>query len=171
MGDLKIEKMRGLDDFLLNSARFQVPQMSSWGRRLKANLIYYQTNYFVLFIVLFLTMGILRPQQVLIGMIGSGGLGYLVHYFSERPGVTERVRNSHPLLCLGGIAAVIYLILGYFFLLAILLPLLVILLHGSMRLRSLGNKVANVADRVGLKKTPMGILMDEFGCVLELLDE
>jgi len=57
MAEVKIEKFRDLDDFVLNSARFQVPQMNGWGRRLKANLIYYQTNYFALFAVLFLLMG------------------------------------------------------------------------------------------------------------------
>jgi len=57
MAEIQVESLRPLDDFLLSTARYEVPKSSSWGRRVKANLIYYQTNYFVLFAVLFLLMG------------------------------------------------------------------------------------------------------------------
>lgn len=60
MDDVKIEPLRSLDDFLLNSARFQVPNfgdLDKWARRVKGNLVYYQTNYFLMAIIIFLVVG------------------------------------------------------------------------------------------------------------------
>lgn len=36
----------------------------------------------------------------------------------------------------------------------------VILIHASLRLRNMKNRLENNIESVGLKKTPMGILMD-----------
>lgn len=36
----------------------------------------------------------------------------------------------------------------------------VILIHASLRLRSMKNKLENKIEGVGLKKTPMGVIMD-----------
>lgn len=36
----------------------------------------------------------------------------------------------------------------------------VILIHASLRLRSMKNKLENKIEVVGLKKTPMGVIMD-----------
>jgi len=171
MAEIKVESLRSLDDFVLDTARFEVPKSQSWGRRVKANLIYYQTNYFILFAVLFLLMGIIRPNQVLVGMVSTLAFGFLVHFISERPGFTEKIRQNHPLLCLVGFGVITYLILGYFFLVAILLPILVIFLHASMRLRNISNKLANQAEKLGAKKSPMGILLEELGIAFELLDD
>lgn len=171
MAEIKVENLRPLDDFLLQAARYEVPKSASWGRRVKANLIYYQTNYFVLFAVLFLMMGLIRPTQVLVGMVCTILCAFLVHFISERPGVTEKIRHNHPLLCLVGFGLITYLVVGYFFLTAILLPILVIFLHASMRLRNISNKLANQAEKLGVKKSPMGILLEELGIAFELLDD
>ncbi len=55
--DLELAPIRSLDDFLLNSARFQLPHFNDvnrWSNRVQCNLIYYQTNYFILMAILFL---------------------------------------------------------------------------------------------------------------------
>lgn len=57
MAEIKVEGLRSLDDFVLDATRFELPKSQSWGRRVKANLIYYQTNYFFVFAILFLLMG------------------------------------------------------------------------------------------------------------------
>jgi hypothetical protein len=50
------------------------------------------------------------------------------------------------------------------FLSGVILPVLFIIVHASLRLRNAKNKVTNVAETLGLgKKTPMGIFLDEFG--------
>ena len=60
MDDIKAAPLRSLDDFLLNSARFQLPTFNDpakWSNRIINNLLYYQSNYFVLAILLFLLVG------------------------------------------------------------------------------------------------------------------
>lgn len=58
--ELEISPLRTLDDFLLESARFQIPNLKDldkWGNRVLNNLLYYQTNYFLLASVIFLIVG------------------------------------------------------------------------------------------------------------------
>jgi len=58
--DVKIAPLRSLDDFLLESARFQLPNvkdMEKWGNRVTNNLLYYQSNYFLMSLVIFLLVG------------------------------------------------------------------------------------------------------------------
>ena len=57
---VSIAPLRTLDDFILESARFQVPNVSDldkWGNRVYNNLIYYQTNYFLTALILFGLVG------------------------------------------------------------------------------------------------------------------
>ena len=59
-GQLEIAPLRTLDDFLTDSARFQVPNfrdLDKWGNRVFNNLVYYQTNYFLMAIALFALVG------------------------------------------------------------------------------------------------------------------
>lgn len=39
----------------------------------------------------------------------------------------------------------------------------VILIHASLRLRSLKNKLENKLESIGLKRTPMGLLLEALG--------
>lgn len=39
----------------------------------------------------------------------------------------------------------------------------VVLIHASVRLRSLKNKLENKLESIGLKRTPMGILLEALG--------
>ena len=57
---VELAPMRSLDDFLLGSARFQVPSFKDPDKivnRIINNLLYYQTNYFLSSIVVFLIVG------------------------------------------------------------------------------------------------------------------
>ena len=52
--------LRPTDDFLLESARFSPPNfsdLSRWNNRVLNNLIYYQTNYFLMTALVFLLVG------------------------------------------------------------------------------------------------------------------
>lgn len=58
--EFEIAPLRTLDDFLLESARFQVPKvqdMEKWGNRVINNLLYYQTNYFLMSFIIFTIVG------------------------------------------------------------------------------------------------------------------
>lgn len=57
---MEVAPLRMLDDFILGSARFQVPDfknLDKWGNRVVHNLIYYQTNYFLMAIIMFVIVG------------------------------------------------------------------------------------------------------------------
>ena len=38
-----------------------------------------------------------------------------------------------------------------------------VLLHASLRLRNIRNKITNRMESVGLRRTPMGLFLDELG--------
>src|SRR5277367_1005805 len=60
VGDLEFAPIRSLDDFLLESARFQVPSvkdLEKWNNRIINNLLYYQTNYYLLIGAVFILVG------------------------------------------------------------------------------------------------------------------
>ena len=46
------------------------------------------------------------------------------------------------------------------FVFGITLPLLLMLIHGSLRLRNLQNELENKMEGIGSKRTPMGIVLD-----------
>lgn len=57
---VELPPLRSLDDFILESARFQIPNvkdLDKWGNRVVQNLLYYQTNYFMMSIIIFLIVG------------------------------------------------------------------------------------------------------------------
>lgn len=58
--DYQIAPLRSLSDFILESARFQIPNVKDfekWGNRVTNNLLYYQTNYFLMSILIFIIVG------------------------------------------------------------------------------------------------------------------
>lgn len=57
---MELPPLRSLDDFILESARFQIPNLKDldkWGNRVVNNLLYYQTNYFFMSVIIFLIVG------------------------------------------------------------------------------------------------------------------
>ncbi|KAM7372576.1 hypothetical protein PAMP_009734 [Pampus punctatissimus] len=121
MAGVQPPPLRSLDDFLLSSARFAVPDLRDldrWNNRIINNLLYYQSNY----------------------LLSALGFLLLVGYLF--------------LSVLGGVAV---------FLFGIAFPILMVLIHASVRLRSLKNKLENKLESIGLKRTPMGLLLEALG--------
>lgn len=54
---MKFAPLRPLTDFVGNSARFSVPNQSKLGDRLVSNLLFYQSNYFLVFSVILIMLG------------------------------------------------------------------------------------------------------------------
>ncbi|XP_035742743.1 PRA1 family protein 3-like [Vespa mandarinia] len=166
--NFELPPLRRLDDFLLEYARFQIPNfkdLDKWGNRVVNNLLYYQTNYLFMFVIIFLVVGLIHPVKMLVGMLAMavilGGFAYvstegrLIHQFKQQyPGVG----------ILGIILAACFATytLGSLlvFLLGILLPFAVIFVHASLRLRNIKNKLANKIEGIGLARTPMGIFLE-----------
>uniref|UniRef100_A0A0E9X5V7 Uncharacterized protein n=1 Tax=Anguilla anguilla TaxID=7936 RepID=A0A0E9X5V7_ANGAN len=89
--------------------------------------------------------------------MGCGEQGYDQELQEEkshavRPGCYGRKLLPHALF--GGVMVFIF---------GITFPLLLVCAHASTRLRNLKNKLENKIEGVGLKKTPMGIIMEALG--------
>ena len=69
---MSLAPLRSLDDFILQGSRFQVPDINQAERcfnRIISNLLYYQTNYFLSSLIIFLLVTFLHPQQMALGII------------------------------------------------------------------------------------------------------
>lgn len=169
--EYEIAPLRSLDDFLLESARFQVPNvkdMEKWGNRVINNLLYYQTNYFLLSILIFLIVGVIHPIKMACGIVVVGTAFLIFVYVTNERRTAAKFKKDHPILgivlILSGGYFITYMLgslLVFFF--GILLPFSVTFIHASLRLRNIKNKFVNKMEGIGLKRTPMGLFLEELG--------
>ncbi|XP_069693017.1 PRA1 family protein 3 isoform X3 [Periplaneta americana] len=175
--DVEISPLRSLDDFILESARFQIPNFKDfekWGNRVVNNLLYYQTNYFLLSLVIFILVGVIHPTKMLCGMLAMSVAFGLFYYLTNAKRSATRFKKDHPiisvLVVLGGGYFIVYMLGSVVvFLFGILLPIVVSFIHASMRLRNVKNKLVNKMEVIGLKKTPMGLFLEALGMEPEVL--
>jgi len=173
--DLKLEPLRSLDDYVLNSARFQIPDVTNldrWNTRVKENLIYYQTNYFLTAIIIFLIVGVLHPADMLIGIVVTIGAYLAINYVLNNQTLLNDFKQKHPVVCLLGVVGLTYFIVSLIssvlvFCFGILLPIVVIFFHASFRLRDIKNKLSNIKEKFHLKTTPMGLILEELGMAVD----
>ncbi|XP_035211878.1 PRA1 family protein 3-like [Stegodyphus dumicola] len=170
-GEIEIARMRSLDDFLLESARFQIPNfkdLDKWSNRVCNNLLYYQTNYFFMAVVVFLIVGLIHPAKMLCGILAMLAAFGIFCYITNSKRSATKFKRDHPVISLfviftGGYFVVYMLGSVLVFLFGIMLPILLIFIHASMRLRNIHNKLTNKIETIGLKKTPMGLLLEALG--------
>ncbi|EPB80765.1 hypothetical protein ANCCEY_00171 [Ancylostoma ceylanicum] len=71
---VELPPFRTVSDFLLGKARFEVwllppyNDLPRWNNRIVSNLLYYQTNYFVVFGVLVLLQSFFNSQDLALGL-------------------------------------------------------------------------------------------------------
>ncbi|XP_077405939.1 PRA1 family protein 3-like [Vanacampus margaritifer] len=165
---MELAPLRPWNDFYPGTERFAKPEIgdvAKWNNRVISNLMYYQTNYFAAAVVVFLIVGFLNP----IGMFLGGTVVTLVFMGSVWAGdnqpTIKNFKRKNPTLFVIGVMVTSYFLLSLFggvmvFIFGITFPLLLILIHASLRLRNMKNKLENKMEVVGMKKTPMGIIMD-----------
>ncbi|XP_051961144.1 PRA1 family protein 3-like [Xyrauchen texanus] len=168
MAGMEIAPLRPWVDFFPGVDRFAKPDvsdLSKWNNRVISNLLYYQTNYFAAAIVVFLIVGFLNP----LGMFLGGAVVTLVFVGSvwagENKAMIKNFKKKNPSLFVVGVMGVSYFLLSLcggvmVFIFGITFPMLLMLIHASLRLRSIKNKLENKIEGVGLKKTPMGVMLD-----------
>ncbi|PIK47423.1 putative PRA1 family protein 3-like [Apostichopus japonicus] len=106
MEDIEVAPLRSLQDFLTESARFSSPALTDAERftnRLVDNLLYYQTNYFLLFVIIFLLVGFMDPKAMMIGIIIVVVLCAGFVYLSNHKRESQKFKRQHPLVCASGI--------------------------------------------------------------------
>ncbi|XP_058796377.1 PRA1 family protein 3-like [Phymastichus coffea] len=167
--DLELPPLRSINDFILESARFQIPNvkdLDKWGNRVVNNLLYYQTNYFFTSAVIFILVGLIHPMKMLVGMVVSGLTILAFAYISTEGRAVHNFKKKYPgagilLMLMAGCILTYTLGSLLVFLLGILLPFSVIFVHASLRQRNLKNKVVNKIEGIGLKRSPMGIFLNQ----------
>ncbi|KAF6735535.1 PRA1 family protein 3 [Oryzias melastigma] len=171
MAGVQPPPLRSLDDFLLCSARFAVPDLRDldrWNNRMINNLLYYQTNYLLSALGLLLIVGYFQPLQMFVGMtvVSIAFVGFV--FAAENQATVRRFRRNHPYVCVMAVLLASYLFMSVLggvavFLFGIAFPVLTIFIHASVRLRNLKNKLENKLESIGLKRTPMGLLLEALG--------
>ncbi|XP_029294128.1 PRA1 family protein 2 [Cottoperca gobio] len=171
MAGVQPPPLRSLDDFLLGSARFALPDLRNlerWNNRIINNLLYYQSNYFMSALGLLLIVGYVQPFQLFVGamVVTLLFLGFV--WVAENQAPIRRFRRNHPTISVFAILLVSYFFISVLggvavFLFGIAFPTLMVLVHASVRLRSLKNKLENKLESIGLKRTPMGLLLEALG--------
>jgi len=168
---VEIAPLRPLGDFLFDSAKFQIPNfkdLERWGNRVVSNLLYHQSNYFLLAFSIFIIVGILHPVRMLCGVLTTPLIFGLFAYITNQRTAAARFKQQYPIINLIIIFTFLFFIAYMFqsvlvFFLGILLPFSVIFVHASLRLRNIKNKIVNRVEVLGLRRTPMGLFLDNIG--------
>ncbi|KAI8116320.1 PRA1 family protein 3 [Lucilia cuprina] len=173
--NLEIPPLRTLNDFILGSARFQLPNLKDydkWGNRVVKNLLYYQTNYFLIFFSVYALMMIFNPLKIICGLLVQAiVIAIILHLFSGKiwlVGVQLRnaINPNQKWYFLAGALLIGYMLLHWIDAVlltsfTLLLPFSLTFVHASLRLRNLKNKVTNTMVTLN-PSTPMGIILDAF---------
>ncbi|XP_056315107.1 ADP-ribosylation factor-like 6 interacting protein 5a [Danio aesculapii] len=171
MAKVEIAPLRGWGDFYPGSDRFGKPDtrdLAKWNNRVVSNLLYYQTNYLVVAILVFLVVGFLNPVSMFTGAVVVASVFIGSVWAGENKTFIKKFKKENPSLFVFLVMVVSYFLMSLFggvmvFLLGIKLPLLLIFAHASLRLRNIKNKLENRMESAGLKKSPMGIILEALG--------
>lgn len=130
-----------------------------------SNLLYYQTNYLVVAATVFSIVGFLNPLNMLLGMVVVILVFTAFVWASHNKDFIRKFKKHYPAAFVVTIMVLSYFLISIFggvmvFLFGITFPLFLMFLHASLRLRNIKNKVENKMESIGLKKTPMGIILD-----------
>lgn len=167
MSQCELPPLRSLDDFLLGSARFQLPNfqdLDKWGNRVTKNFLYYQTNYFALGLVVSILFVLYNPFLTIFGIAAWGVMigGFVVINPNQRHRHTDQDGLTGWLYLAGIVFAtsfILYLFQSIMYVTLIaLLPFCIAFVHASLRLRNLRNKLSNVIDEK-FRHTPMGVFL------------
>ncbi|XP_065183070.1 PRA1 family protein 2-like [Sycon ciliatum] len=185
-GNAKIPSFR--EDFVFGSARFSLPHWNDVDRlvdRIARNLLYYQTNYFVLYAVIFFILGLLYPTQVLGGaflvaiavtlcLVVNGNSSHAAARKSTAARDAAGGNTGSGLLMVASLAAVVVFVylLGFvmIFIASVIAPVAAILAHAACRKRNLKNKLNWTVERAGLKTSLMAEILYGLHVLLDIDD-
>ncbi|XP_029550480.1 PRA1 family protein 3-like [Salmo trutta] len=171
MTKVELTPLRPWDDFFPGSDRFAKPDvrdLPKWNNRVVNNLLYYQTNYLAMAVMVFVIVGFLNPMEMFMGMavVSLVFLGSV--WAGENKAMIKDFKRQNPTLFVMAVMLASYFLMSLFngvmvFMFGITFPLLLIFAHASFRLRNMKNKLENKMEGAGLKKSPIGIVLDALG--------
>jgi hypothetical protein len=172
---MQFAPFRPVNDIVGQAEFYSIPDFKDLERvnnRITNNLLYYQTNYILFFLALFILMGIIHPVEFAAGLVAFVGIFGAILFFTKKNPQIERIKRDKPFLSLGVILIVAAFLFNLFgsmlmFLFAICMPILLIFLHAAMRLRNLKNKAVNKAETIGFTRTPMGFILEQLELIVD----
>ncbi|XP_011498605.1 PREDICTED: PRA1 family protein 3 isoform X2 [Ceratosolen solmsi marchali] len=96
---LELPPLRSINDFILDSARFQIPSFNDfdkWGNRVFNNLLYYQTNYYFTAAIIFSFVGLMHPEKMLLGMLACCLILLFFAYISTEGRAVHNFKKQYP---------------------------------------------------------------------------
>ena len=110
-------------------------------------------------------VGFLNPLSMLLGAAVVILVFLTFVWASHNKDFIRRFKKHYPFAFVIGIMLLSYFLISFFggvmvFMFGITFPLFLMFVHASLRLRNIKNKVENKIESIGLKKTPMGIILD-----------
>merc|ERR1719430_672638 len=110
----------------------------------------------------------MHPQDMVLGIITVGVLFGISFYLQKQKQEVIQFKQQHP-----AIVFCLIVILSYYliyklgsivvFLFGVTMPICFIVIHASLRLRNVENKLVNATEKLGIKSTPMGLILKEVG--------
>ncbi|KAE9556582.1 hypothetical protein FO519_000276 [Halicephalobus sp. NKZ332] len=169
--DIQFAPIRSMSEFLTDTTRYEMPSFSDLPKlnnRIVCNLMHFQSNYFIFFFLTWLLLAAFQAKAFAIGtIIILLMITLAMILMSKDPNVTN-FRSEHPYALLSVILVISYIGITYFSLVTvavftILVPCLLILVHASLRLRGLRNKLSEKISHAGIRDTVMYTLFRAFG--------
>jgi len=152
---VEVAPFRTIADFVTD-ATFTSPAVSESGRwynRVKQNLLYYQTNYFVIFILIIVFYSAVNMARYLTGMfIITLILGALT--LKTRYGLMPAAGIGLLAGLMGHTPAVMYTVCSIF------IPILLSFIHASLRTRNMKNKMNSAVETLRVVPTPMAHILE-----------
>uniref|UniRef100_A0AC35GCU4 PRA1 family protein n=1 Tax=Panagrolaimus sp. PS1159 TaxID=55785 RepID=A0AC35GCU4_9BILA len=147
--DIQFPPLRPLNEFLFDKTRFELPNFNDlpkWNNRIFANLLYFQSNYFLILLSFLLLTSCFKTQEMIIGFVILAICGFLAAIMVSKEEKLLAIRREHPYAILIVLVGVAYCFITYLpfvivALFSLCFPLLIILIHASTRLRGLNNKL------------------------------
>ncbi|CDS40958.1 PRA1 family protein 2 [Echinococcus multilocularis] len=160
---MRVPPLRSLNDFLFSC--YSVPDKESVNERFTSNMLYYQTNYFLVTAVLIGINLILSPISVVVSSCTLAFAVALCNNLDSWWPFASRPSNVviYAIVCTAVLLYMLPMMTPTILCLASIS--LVIMLHALLRQRNMMNKVtrlldANAPDRY---RSPMGLLLGKYG--------
>jgi len=187
---IELAPFRSLDEFIMSQSKFEVPELTNpekWSSKLVSNLLYYQTNYFVSALIIFLLVCFFSPGKMFLAVLTLVIVFGVQYYLASHHVQVKTWKKNHPTAVMSGTFTIGTLVLYQFgwlrvFLLGLLLPFLLAVLHAFLHMKGRIQvtkgpfwkkkkeiegeivEVTNVTEILGVsKETPMARFLDEWG--------
>lgn len=111
---VRFAPFRKVEDFVGKAENYALPKFDDLervNRRISQNLLYYQTNYFLCFLAIFLIMSIIHPVQIISGLLLVIGLCIVANILSNKSPDLQRFKRERPFLNF----IIVVFISGFFF--------------------------------------------------------